>query len=310
MANAAEVAAYGQPQAAFASGDAIAAAVAASAFPKNGLVLPLIFHVVTWKGRNSVADTRAPVLANSQLTAQWTGLQRDFKSAGIQFQAPTIMRHENQAWAARCYDRLGAISKAVVQNPATSVNVIVCDLYSGTGIFGVTPEMPSPTNANSPTSCVAVDFRSLPGGPIPAYNQGKTLTHELGHFFGLSHVFGDGGCGFDDGIADTPAMAKPTGGCPVKAMDSCPGSPGTDPSWSFMDYSDDACMSRFSPGQGARMQAIVLAVKPAMLAYGVPVPSPPPLKASPPLVPAKKPPPPLKKPALSPVRRNRRNLLW
>jgi hypothetical protein len=136
--------------------------------------------------------------------------------------------------------------------------------------------MPSPTNADSSNSCVAVDFRTLPGGPLLAFDQGKTLTHELGHFFGLAHTFGDGGCGYDDGIADTPAMAKPTGGCPSAPVDSCPGSPGTDPSWSFMDYSDDACMQRFSPGQVARMQAVVLAAKPAMLDLVQPARMPPP----------------------------------
>ena len=131
----------------------------------------------------------------------------------------------------------------------------------------VTPEMPSTTNAASPTQCVAVDFRTVPGGPLPAFSLGRTLTHELGHLFGLQHTFGSDGCaGEGDGIEDTPTQAIATAGCPVTPSDTCPGSPGFDPSWSFMDYTDDACMDRFSAGQVARMQAVLLAMKPGMVA--------------------------------------------
>ncbi|MEZ4981816.1 MAG: M43 family zinc metalloprotease [Saprospiraceae bacterium] len=38
----------------------------------------------------------------------------------------------------------------------------------------------------------------------------KTLSHEMGHYFGLRHVWGDGDCTEDDGIDDTPDMAGNT----------------------------------------------------------------------------------------------------
>ena len=124
---------------------------------------------------------------------------------------------------------------------------------------------PTLTNAKSTTQSVAVDYRTVPGGPIPTYNMGRTLTHELGHLFGLRHTF-EGGCSGGDGIEDTPAQASPTEGCPTnKNVDTCPNDPGYDPIWNFMDYSGDVCMERFSDGQIARMQAVVVAAKPAML---------------------------------------------
>ena len=86
----------------------------------------------------------------------------------------------------------------------------------------------------------------VPGAP---YDLGRTTTHELGHFFGLRHVWGDGGCGDDDGIADTPLQDNENAGCP-DAGDS----PGCiagefELSMNYMDYTNDACMYMFSQGQ-------------------------------------------------------------
>ena len=64
------------------------------------------------------------------------------------------------------------------------------------------------------------------------------------------HPF-DGGCDGGDEIADTPAEASPAFGCPV-GRDSFTGIqyPGLDPIHNYMDYSDDSCMTEFTPDQG------------------------------------------------------------
>ncbi|PSC70701.1 metalloprotease [Micractinium conductrix] len=264
----AETRTYGAVQSALAAHSKLAAAVERSAFPNAGVTLPITFHVVLWNGRWSTSDLAAPPLKPQQIADQVAQLNRDYNGTGLQFASPKVRFHTRKDWADTCWAKLGEILAAVNTAPAAAVNVIVCDLASSGGILGVMPDMPNGQNERDPSQAVAVDFRSMPGGPYTRYSGGRTLTHELGHYFGLLHTFGDGSCataGGHDGIADTPAQRELSNGCPV-GKDSCPNQPGKDAVNNFMDYSDDACMTSFSLGQAARMQAVMLQFRPTLLA--------------------------------------------
>lgn len=80
-------------------------------------------------------------------------------------------------------------------------------------------------------------------------NNGRTTAHELGHLFNLRHVWGDGPCGQDDLVPDTPESDAPNYGCPI-GHESC-GS--LDNFYALMDYSDGSCRKMFTNGQSDRM---------------------------------------------------------
>jgi hypothetical protein len=87
------------------------------------------------------------------------------------------------------------------------------------------------------------------------YDKGRTVTHEIGHFLGLRHPWGDvNNCSGTDYVNDTPNQSSATFGCPDHPKISC-GS--NDMFQNYMDWTDDACMNLFTVGQIDRMEIIL-----------------------------------------------------
>lgn len=77
-----------------------------------------------------------------------------------------------------------------------------------------------------------------------------SLTHEVGHFFGLFHTFDE-----SDYVDDTPQVVLPDGVDLVKFL----GKKETDPCYNnIMTYYDNAFESSFTPGQLKRMKHFIL----------------------------------------------------
>lgn len=104
------------------------------------------------------------------------------------------------------------------------------------------------------TDGVVCDYAIFGYNTSPPFNLGRTMTHEVGHWMGLLHVWGDdaGACNGSDFVDDTPNQGGSTAGCPSYPQTSCTSS---DMYFNFMDYSYDACSIAYTEGQVSRAHA-------------------------------------------------------
>lgn len=109
------------------------------------------------------------------------------------------------------------------------------------------------------TDGLVVDYRCFgssaiaPGPYFTGYDLGRTATHEIGHCFGLLHIWGDSACGTDY-CADTPTAHDSNFGCPT--VTNC-SSTGNEMVQNYMDYTDDSCMNIFTINQKDRITAVM-----------------------------------------------------
>jgi hypothetical protein len=145
------------------------------------------------------------------------------------------------------------------------LNIWVCDLAGLNTGYAQLPVSNLPglevSSENRLTDGIVVDFRyfgSIDDGNFNInsnFNKGRTASHEVGHFFGLLHIWGlSTSCNSSDFVSDTPVQEKESTGCPTHPRVSCN---SNDMFQNYMDYTVDRCMNLFTAGQVERMKIIL-----------------------------------------------------
>ncbi len=146
------------------------------------------------------------------------------------------------------------------------LNIWVCNLtdllgYAQFPISGLSGLENSSDNRLTDGVVIAYNaFGSEDEGPfnlVAKYRKGRSTTHEIGHFLGLRHTWGDdeGQCSGSDYVSDTPNQAGSSSGCPSHPQVTCTNVVSM--SQNFLDYTDDACMNLFTIGQVGRMTTVL-----------------------------------------------------
>jgi len=277
---------------------------------KSGGILEvnLVVHVV-WNSSSPEENIHDSIIQNqvdilnedfSRLNADTVNLRSMFLPVAgnphVQFNLVDIVRVETSSTFSVSLTGLpdevkqSANGGSDAYNTENYLNIWVCKIqpFFGSSLFGYAyppaglPHWPADSEAPSPElDGVVLDFRTIgSNNPNPYADPnggninflGRTAVHEVGHFFGLRHTWGDGGglfggdsCGEDDGCTDTPNQgAQSNFDCDVNqntCIDSLSGQP--DPNdlpdliENYMDYSSEACSNMFSIEQVIIMRNIL-----------------------------------------------------
>ncbi|MFD6952040.1 peptidase [Nocardiopsis sp. TSRI0078] len=227
--------------------------------------VPVVVHVISAEdGRGDVSDERVQKQVDV-LNAAYSGGRADAAArsttsaapaaeaeaadTGFRFELSEVTRTVNDDWFTNFDEHRDTARAQLRQGGAGTLNIYTADL--GPGLLGYST-FPQDYEENPEQDGVVVAHDTLPGGDREQFNLGHTSTHEVGHWLGLFHTFQNGCTDPGDYVDDTPYEREAASGCP-DGRDTCPEKEGEDPVTNFMNYSDDACMTHFTAGQGKRM---------------------------------------------------------
>ncbi|MDQ3051864.1 MAG: M43 family zinc metalloprotease [Bacteroidota bacterium] len=235
-------------------------------------VIPVVFHVIHEGGPENISK--------AQVVDQLDSLNKDFRrlnadaaqtpapfqalggDAEIEFRLATLDPQGNctdgitRTFSPLTNDARNNV-KALIYWPSNKyLNIwVVKTIENTSGSSGIILGF-----AQFPGSAAATDgvvMRSDVIGSIGTAgwnNDGRTASHEVGHWLNLRHIWGDASCG-SDFVLDTPTHQAPNTGCPAFPHITCNNGPNGDMFTNYMDYTDGSCQDIFSIGQCARMNA-------------------------------------------------------
>ncbi len=236
--------------------------------------IPVVVHVVYFKNAENIADEQI----DSQievLNEDYSGTNLDallipnaFKSVkagdiGLRFCLATLDPNNNPTngitRTKTTVDEFGFSDDVKFTDqggenawPADKyLNIWVCNLGGSLLGYAQYPGGPDSTDG------VVILYKAFGrnGTSVKPYNKGRTVTHEVGHWFNLLHIWGDDGtdCSGSDKVNDTPNQAGSNTGCPTFPTISCNNGPNGDMFMNYLDYTNDSCLFMFTKGQKNRM---------------------------------------------------------
>jgi len=219
--------------------------------------IPVYVHVIYSNSTENISSTQINSQINvlnddfrasnndvNQVPSEFAGVVADSE---INFTLAGTFRHSNSRTSWGTNDAMKSAYPPVT--PSTHLNIWVCNI--GGGILGYA-QFPGGSSSTDGV-VISPQYFGNTGYVSAPYDEGRTATHEVGHYLNLRHIWGDGRCNRDDFVADTPTSDAPNYGCPSYPTVNCR---SNDMTMNYMDYVEDGCMYMFSEGQKSRMRAL------------------------------------------------------
>ncbi len=238
-------------------------------WPSVVYTIPVWWHVI-YKS-NGIGN-----ISNATIEAQMQVLNEDFRAMSgtmgsngfdvkIQFELAGITRTINDGWFTDSDADEFSYKSALAKDTKRYLNIYTNDARSLLGYA----YFPQGSGAGSWYDGVVLLYEAVGGrnNNFYPYNQGRTLVHEVGHYLGLYHTFQGGvACSntFSTGdlIVDTNPEEYPHLDCIQENTCSSP-----DPINNYMNYTDDACMNRFTSQQANRAVCSLVNYRPNGFSY-------------------------------------------
>ena len=241
--------------------------------PTTVVTIPVVFHVLWKNATQNISDAQI----NSQLAilnADFRKLNIDFSSVvpavfqpfGADLEINFVMAPATPAglptngitrkqvpFSFVFEDEYYTAAGELAWSPMSYLNIWV-GRFTDTSLLGFA-YLPSAAGAPYDGLCIGDQYLGNTGTATYPFNKGRTATHEIGHYFGLEHPWGDE-CSYNDGVADTPATDYPYFNCPSfpNNANACTVTTNGSMFMNYMDYVNDACMAFFTNGQKAVVQ--------------------------------------------------------
>ncbi|KAH7359372.1 metalloprotease 1 [Plectosphaerella cucumerina] len=210
--------------------------------------VPVYFH--------AVAAEESDLLSEAKLQEQFDVLQTAFAQYGFNMSLEGTSFTVNATWANGFMNPANglAMRTALRRGGYNALNIYFQYIDQTIGRCDYPKPGAVPGSEAFILDGCQVHSGAVPGGTRFENNTlGAFAVHEAGHWFGLPHTF-QGGCS-GEGVGGVPVHSGPTYQCsPGLVLDTCPGQPGVDPIYNYMNYNYDPCMSEFTSGQVQKMR--------------------------------------------------------